>query len=271
MFDRFTRKSFKAMIVSALAMTAIAVSGCGKSEPSTAETAVKAAATAVSEAVAGDDNFEGVVVMKMDTDEQKGMEMTFSLKGTKSRVETKIPGAPEAQGIMLMDMDAGRMITLVPQQKMYMTMDLKGIAGESEAAGKPGEGEKFPKLTPTGRRETIAGHECEHWLIGDKQDIDMCVAKGIGYFGMGGQPGEGSFRNLIFSPKMLAEAAAHPEWVRLLKGGAFPLKISMAGDDKRGMTMEATRIEKKSLDDSLFSVPAGYKEFNMQDMMRGRR
>lgn len=269
MFDRFIRISFKTIISTALILIAIAVAGCGKSEPSTAESAVKSAATAVSEAIAGDDNFEGVVVMKMDTGEQKGMEMTFSLKGTKTRVETGMPGTPEVQGIMIMDTDAGKMMTLMPQQKMYMTMDLKGMA--EEAGEKSAEVEKFPKLTSTGRRETIAGHECEHWLIGDKQDIDMCVAKGLGYFGMGGQSGEGSFRNMIFSPKMLAEAAAHPEWVKLLKGGAFPLKITATENGKAAMTMEATRVEKKSLDDTLFGVPAGYKEFNMQDMMRGRR
>ena len=101
--------------------------------------------------------------------------------------------------------------------------------------------------------------------MGENQDIDMCVAKGLGYFGMGGQSGGGlaSLKNLAFSPKMLAAAAAHPEWVKFLNGGAFPLKFSAMKDGKVAMNMEATRIEKKLLDDSLFVIPSDYKEFSM--------
>lgn len=269
MFDRYIRACLKTIIPAALILIVISGSGCSKSEPSAGESAVKSAAGAISDAIAGDNQFEGIVAMKMDTDEGKGIEMTFSVKGPRTRVETGMPGTPEAQGIMIMDTDAGKMMTLVPQQKMYMTMDLKGMA--EDARGKSTENEKFPKLTRTGRRETIAGHECEHWLMGEKQDIDMCVAKGLGYFGMGGQQSESSFRNLVFSPKLLAEAAAHPEWVSLLQGGAFPLRITATENGRTTMNMQATRIEKKSLDDALFQVPAGYKEFNMQDMMRGRQ
>ena len=130
------------------------------------------------------------------------------------------------------------------------------------------EDPEFPKLTATGKTETIAGYTCEHWLMGEEQDVDMCVAKGLGYFGMGGQSsgGMGSWKNLVFSPKMLAEAAAHPEWVKFLNGGAFPLKLSVMQDGKATMTMEATRIEKKSLDDSLFVIPTDYKAINMPNL-----
>jgi hypothetical protein len=65
---------------------------------------------------------------------------------------------------------------------------------------------------------------------------------------------------------MLAEAAAHPEWVKFLEGGAFPLKLQALEDGKVKMTMEATRIERKSLDDSLFAVPPDYKEFSIPNL-----
>ena len=155
-----------------------------------------------------------------------------------------------------------------------MTMDLQksaeALRESSKAIGS--EQEKFPALTRTGKQETIAGYTCEHWLMGDKQEIDMCVAKGLGYFGMGGQSGGGlgTFRNFAFSPKMLAEAAAHPEWVKLLEGGAFPLKLTTMEDGKVKMSMEATRIEKKPLDDSLFVIPSDYKELSMPNMPGGK-
>src|SRR5262245_29292799 len=65
--------------------------------------------------------FEGVVKYKM------GMgatgEMTQMYKGTKAR--TEFTGAGGQGGAMIMDMTAQSMIVLVPQQKMYMVMDMK--------------------------------------------------------------------------------------------------------------------------------------------------
>ena len=159
-----------------------------------------------------------------------------------------------------------------------MTIDLqKNAEAMREAAkgmkkGSVDEEEKFPKLTATGKQETIAGYPCEHYLIGDKQEMDMCVAKGLGFFGMGGQSGGGlgAFKSLAFSPKMLAEAASHPEWVKLLEGGAFPLKLTNVENGKVLMSFEATKIEKKSLDDSLFVIPSDYKELSMPNIPSGK-
>lgn len=218
----------------------------------------------------GGGNFEGVITMKMEGESQKGAEMTYFLKSRHARIEVKTPDNPEYQGVMLWDLEDAKMTTLIPSRKMYMTIDTKEAAenmkGVTKDLKKPqGEEEKFPMLTDTGKQETIAGYTCEHWLMGEKQNLDMCVAKGLGYFGMGGQGGGGlsALKNLAFSPNLLAEAASHPEWVKFLEGGAFPLKITSTEDGKIKMNMEATKIEKKSLDDSLFSVPPDYKEFNM--------
>jgi len=208
-----------------------------------------------------------MIAMKMETENQTSAEMTYFLKGKHTRIETKLPNVPEGSAVMLWDLDAGKIMTLMPARKMYMTMDMKAAAEDVKQMKKSQgqEDAEFPKLTSTGKQETIAGYTCEHWLMGENQDIDMCVAKGLGYFGMGGQSGGGlaSLKNLAFSPKMLAAAAAHPEWVKFLNGGAFPLKLSAMKDGKVTMTMEATRVEKKSLDDSLFVIPTDYKEFSM--------
>jgi hypothetical protein len=215
-----------------------------------------------------------MIAMKMAGEDQKGAEMTYFLKGRHTRIETKAGDNPEAQAVMLWDLEGAKMTTLMPARKMYMTMDLKQTAEDLEELKKSkGEEEtKFPKLTDTGKQETIAGYTCEHWLMGDKQEMDMCVAKGLGYFGMGGQSrgGLGGLKNLAFSPKLLAEAAAHPEWVKFLEGGAFPLKLTAMEDGKVKMNMEATKIERKSLDDSLFTVPPDYKELNMGNLTGGK-
>jgi hypothetical protein len=211
-----------------------------------------------------------MIAMKMQTENQMAAEMTYFLKGNHTRIETKLANQPEGSAVMLWDLEGGKIVTLVPSRKMYMTMDVKAAAEDMKQMKKSHgqEDPEFPKLTPTGKQETIAGYTCEHWLMGDNQDIDMCVAKGLGYFGMGGQSGGGlaSLKNLAFSPKMLAAAASHPEWVKFLNGGAFPLKLSAMKDGRVTMTMEATRVEKKPLDDSLFVIPTDYKEFSMPNL-----
>jgi hypothetical protein len=255
----------------ALLCAALLCGACGGakenagSTPSDATSAVK---DAVKSAVTGGD-FEGVIAMQVKTPASKPMEMTYFVKGERARVETKMPEMPMGSGVMLWDMPNGKMTMLLPPMKAYMTMDAKEMGDEIKAGqAKDAGGEmKFPKLTATGQTETVAGHACEHYLMGDKQEIDMCVAKGLGYFGMGNQAGGmAAMKNLVFSPKLLAEAAAHPEWVKFLQGGAFPLKMTASENGKPGVTMEATKIERKALDDALFTVPPDYKEQKMPTM-----
>jgi Domain of unknown function (DUF4412) len=260
-----------------LLCVAVLATACSKSEqPSTNSGASPSSAASPS---GGD--FEGMIAMKMETENQTGAEMTYFLKGQHTRIETKVANRPGGMAVMLWDLDGGKITTLMPAQKMYTTMDMKAATEDLKEMKKAhGQEEaEFPKLTSTGKTETIAGYTCEHWLMGENQDLDMCVAKGLGYFGMGGQSagGLGALKNLTFSAKLLTEAAAHPEWVKLLEGGAFPLKLTATQDGKIKMSMEVTKVEKKGLDDSLFVIPTDYKEFsmpgipNMGNMPRGKQ
>ena len=279
MFRRRTSDTLKTLLSITLLSVAVLAASCRKAEqPASSSNSATSGPSVPSSAVRGGE-FEGIIAMKIEGENQKGAEMTYFLKGQHTRIETKAAESPEGQAVMLWDLEAAKMTTLIPSRKMYMTMDLKetaeGLKGATKEM-KKSEGEeeaKFPKLTPTGKTETIAGYSCEHWLMGEKQEIDMCVAKGLGYFGMGGQTGGGfgSAKNLMFNPKLLAAAAAHPEWVKFLQGGAFPLKLTAMKDGKAQMTMEATRIERKALDDSLFTIPPDYKELNMQNLMGGKQ
>jgi len=117
----------------------------------------------------------------------------------------------------------------------------------------------FPKVTSTGKTETVAGLSCEHWLIGDKTDV--CMAKGLGYFGGGGAGGVlDKLKNLALRDKIKAQLDANPEFAKFLEGGAFPLKMANIENGQPKTIMEVTGVERKSLDDSLFTVPADYKK-----------
>jgi uncharacterized protein DUF4412 len=276
MFRQLLNSTLRAILFAAISCVALMAMSCTKSDQPTGNSNSTAPAPSAASSAGGD--FEGTITMKMETENQKEMEMTYFLKGKHARIETKVPNLSGGDAAMLWNLEDGKMTTLMPSRKMYMTMDLQKTAEAMRESAKSmkksigGEDEKFPTLTRTGKQETIAGYPCEHWLMGDKQEVDMCVAKGLGYFGMGAQSGGGlgSLKNFAFSPKMLAEAATHPEWGKLLEGGAFPLKLTTMEDGKVKMTMEATRIEKKSLDGSLFVIPSDYKELSMPNMPGGK-
>ena len=125
--------------------------------------------------------------------------------------------------------------TVVPGQRMYMEM-----RADPKTAERINKSE--PKITRTGRTETIAGHKCEHWIIKvDAEESDVCVAKGLGkFFGIaGGQQRE-------------------PAWMSKLGGDFFPLRYAKVGESRA--SLEVTHIEKRSLDASLFEVPAGFRK-----------
>lgn len=252
----------------AAALLGGACSGAKEKAESAASDTTSAVTSAVKKAVTGGGDFEGVIAMQMKTSAEKPIEMTYYVKGGRARVETQMPGMPTGPSVMLWEMPAGKMTMMMPAMKTYLTMDTKKMGEELKSMQKKEPGEtKFPKLTATGKTETIAGHTCEHYLMGDKQEIDMCVAKGLGYFGMGNRMGGmAALKDFALNPQLLAEAAAHPEWVKMLEGGAFPLKMTVSGEGKPAMTMETMKIEPKRLDDALFTVPTDYKEMKMPGM-----
>jgi hypothetical protein len=209
--------------------------------------------------------FEGIVAFRM-TGKGRGAEMTQMYKGTKNRTEISGGGQDTA---MIMDMTTGVMTILMPQQKMYMVMDMRK-AGQAVAGMPFGKGQKdtgvgagvpaaMASIKATGRKETIAGHECEYYLMGEKGEAEVCSAKGLGMFMMGQSPMGGGMASLA----ALAALGTHSDAVKLFSDGFFPLKMVHTEGGKKQVVMEATRVEKKMLDASLFVPPPDYKEMKM--------
>lgn len=192
--------------------------------------------------------FEGAVTIRMQG--EQSMDMQQLIKGDKVRTEMSAGGR---DGVMLMDGGAQTMTMIMPSEKMYMVMDMKA------GAGRPGEqSREAPKITKVGTSETIAGRACDNYLIGEKQDMEVCAAKGLGFY-MSGGGGPGAGRGPMGRvPDFRQEAV-----MREFKDGFFPLRISRVGGGKRDVMMEVTRIEPKPLDAALFQVPAGYHKMDM--------
>ena len=228
--------------------------------------AVVAVAFPAGLAMAQPASFEGLVAYKL-TGKGGATEMTQMYKGTKSRTEVTSGAQSTA---MIMDGAAGTMTILMPPQKQYMVMDMKtmggGLAGmlgkghkDSGSGGTPGTPGTMPKITATGRKETIAGHECEYYVMGDKGEMEVCSAKGLGMFMMGQSPMGGALSSMA----SLAALATNSDAAKLFADGFFPLKVVNTEHGKKEVVMEATRVEKKPLEASLFAPPPDYKEMKM--------
>jgi hypothetical protein len=217
-------------------------------------------------------SFEGTVTYRMTMNGRPG-EVTMHQKGNKMRQEL---GGPMAGMATITDGSTGKSISLVPQQKMYMVMDLKALGESMKGVAKeaPSEG-KIPKLTRTGQKETVAGISCEHVLLEadpnpQQEQVDVCAARGMGmFFGFGGANAEQmgattSFLSRSNDPRV-------QEVLGEFRDGFFPLKMTVKRRGQPEMTMEATKVEKKSLPNDLFEVPAGWTEMKMPAGMRPPR
>jgi hypothetical protein len=176
-------------------------------------------------------SFEGTVAMRLFAP-SANMDMLYSVKGSRVRADFTAGGSAM---YFIRHGDKNEMV--MPASKMYMEQSISA----SMAAG-TGTAGKSPKITRTGKKETIAGWPCEHMLVtGEDGVTDACISQGLGTFLSAGNP-------------MAARGRAADPMASLGKLG-FPLKVQKAGGET---IMQVTKIEKKALADSLFVVPADY-------------
>lgn len=178
--------------------------------------------------------FEGVVTYESEG----GRTFQYAIRNGRVRVDMN----DESQhGAMIMDSGSHKMYMLMPEQKMYMEVDVSEMGDMDSSADNV-------KPTKTGKTEVVAGHTCEYWTVTEeKGQVDVCVAKDMGSF-------------QAFSNKSIGNASA---WQEAIGKDAFPLKVVMHDDGKEEVALVATKVEAKSLDASLFTPPASYKKMQM--------
>jgi hypothetical protein len=203
---------------------------------------------------AADAQFEGVVTGTLYGDGNKSVgDFTQYVRGTSMRWDMETPGGEVSS---IIDGASGTMTSLMHAQKMYMSVNF----GEAAASAQTDAAPKPPKFTKTGQTETIAGHTCEHYLVGDAQDLDICAAKGLGMMGFAGGASQGPFGMGRGMPSM---PSGYEALAKEFKDGFFPLKMESLRGQKRSLRMIVNGVESKKLEDDLFKVPPGYQEFKM--------
>jgi uncharacterized protein DUF4412 len=219
--------------------------------------------TGSSSTASGDSPFEGEIKSKMSMVGPEQMEVRYTIKGSRMRTETRLS---TQTSITLMDLSSGESTMLYPQTKTYMTLGTGEISEEMVKKAENAPPIDFPKVTSTGKTESIAGHTCQYWQFGDK--MQMCLAQGLGYYGGGSSGILDKLKKLGQGDKYKAQLNANPEFAKFAEGGAFPLKMISSENGESKTLMEVTSVERKSLEDSLFTVPADYKKTELPEIPR---
>jgi hypothetical protein len=205
----------------------------------------------VATAASAQGTFEGVVTYQMGAQQNSTFE--YMAKGTKVRFNMNAMGggnnsgaAMMAGGGVILDASAQTMTMVVPQAKMYMTQPIP----QNNAIDTAGRGSKVTKVGS----EVIAGIPCDDYKATDAQGKSQgmfCVAHGMGNFMWAAQGHASALSDMAARVSGMSGA---------ISGGFFPLKYVK----EDGTTvMVATKVEKKSVDDSYFTIPADYHQMQM--------
>ncbi len=201
--------------------------------------------------------FEGKVVMNVKSGD-KDTDINLFVKGSKTLIQM----TKEEKANLIMDSKDKKMTILMPEQKMYMEMDMNMMKGMAEKMKKNDEaddkGKMNGKFDKTGETKEINGYECEKWVYTDDDGnkTEAWMTKELGNF-MG------------FSNPMANDESS--SWQKEIEGkGYFPMQAIHYEDGKVESSMEVKSVDKKSLDAGMFEVPADYKKFSMPMMNRGQ-
>jgi hypothetical protein len=183
--------------------------------------------------------FEGAITMHAAGTTREGQplpDLEYLARGGKMRINVRSPMGTLA---MIAVPAEKKMYTLLDAQRMYMEMPLSLDVSTNTNAG------PAPVVTRTGRKETIAGYECEHITVVAKDTTDVCMARGLGPF-------------FLANLGMNQQA---PAWQKQLAADrAFPLKVVGRGGKTE---FEVTKIERRKLSDAMFDVPDSYAKMEM--------
>lgn len=203
--------------------------------------------------------FEGTIVGVLSTGKMQ-IETSQHMRGRMVRRDMNMAGNNVS---VITDGESGKMILLNHPQKMWIDM-----ASMNQMMARMGRGAKetedapkeMPPIERTDRVETIAGHECRHYLINIQGgNVDLCAATGMGIMMPGGVPSMGMGRPQGPSMPALPNADV---WMRAFKDGFFVLKMDATSKDGT-MSWLVKSVEKKSVPEDQFKPPATYNEMKM--------
>jgi hypothetical protein len=199
--------------------------------------------------------FEGEITMKMTMREGAGTGKNFISKaGVRSELDIQGSKMPMKMTTLVRTATPDLVYLINDAQKSYTEIDVKKTREQLEKT----RGKKEPWAVKKLGRETVNGYACEHVLItrGDdaKSEMEWWTSKdiaGLSYEAMRGLMRRGADNDEGIL-KALKDAGAD--------GFAVKMITREKGNPNPVMTMELTKIEKKSVPAALFEIPAGYRK-----------
>lgn len=201
--------------------------------------------------------FEGVIETSNTTTDETGAEqhyaMTMWIKGSMAKItNTATPTTPASTMIYRSDLRVIRILN--DENKTYFEIP-QGKSKDEDS----GEGGKPAAIKKTGKTKKILGYRCDQyvmreedmeteiWGTKDLRGLSSALAKALGEE----RAGQGE--------------AWNDELTRL---GIYPILANTRIEGKVVESQEVVRIEKRSLPDDLFSLPAGYKKQSVGDILK---
>lgn len=167
------------------------------------------------------------------------------------------------EGITIMDFESKMMYQIDPASKTYQQIDMRTL-GQPPAEMKGEEAEAARKMlkgmmseiqvTPTQEKKQIAGYDCQKYLVsGMMMQSEYWLSKAV--------PGYAEMKEIGKKMKSLFESNPMMQQMNIAgmmdKLDGFPVQTVMHMMNGT-ITTTLKSIETKSLDASLFKVPAGY-------------
>lgn len=187
--------------------------------------------------------FEGKVKMAI-TEGAATQSIEYLVKGDQMRIETQDPRAQG--GVMILNMREKKMLMLMPQQRLYVTMSLPEVDIDETADA----AEKKPQ--PTGETRQILGHTAQQYLMEDEKTVyEIWATKELGTFGA------------LHLPGSEGPGTASPRDRALAGQDFFPLLIIERRNGREATRVEVTEVTPQELPASLFQAPEGFREMNL--------
>lgn len=168
----------------------------------------------------------------------------YYVKGNKVKVDNFDPKTKNVEGTFLIDISTKKMTALSPVRKIYF----------DQPSGAPVKPTGTPKAAKTNNTKKINGYTCTEYVVvnGDEgTKIHFWLAKGRFDF----------FADML---KILNRKDKFSEYYLQIPSiqGMFPMLATqedLSGNIKG--EMKAQKMDKTTVSDDTFSIPAGYKEF----------
>jgi hypothetical protein len=200
-------------------------------------------------------HFEGDVTMQVTTPRTSGpQKVTMSIKG--DQVRYALPASSNAQHEpvdAVVDVAKKQVTIINPAQKTYAVLDLDAVPPQSKQATAQNIQSAAAdwKAAPTGTTKTVAGQRCNQWQATDTKSstkIDACLTPGV----------------RIDFDKLLPASMLPASWADKLRNGELPLAATVyAPDGKETFSEQVTSVTPRTLPESDFTPPAGYKKVTL--------